>query len=145
MDGISEGTQTEETVGESRSTALPSCLNVVPEMTSAELTPLDMTSVELAPLQSCNITTVEVRKDNTNVSMDDTLTNTAYPVYVKSLSEAEDVLHRFENETKNRYSVWRCPKDFGNSRKQCTIICLIPLVFYAAACQHKNVVLDAVA
>ena len=89
-------------------------------VTSAELTPLDMISAELAPLQPVklhNVTTVEVSKDSTSVDMDGTLTNAAYPVYARSLAEAEEVLHRFENDTKNRYSVWRCPKDFGSSRK----------------------------
>ena len=118
----SEQTGTQEIVDESCLTEPPSCPNPVPEMTSAELPPLDMSVAELAPLQAvklCNVTTVEVSKNSTNVNKDETLINATYPVYVKSLSEADDVLHRFENDTKTRYSVWRCPKDFGNSRKQC--------------------------
>ena len=121
----SEQTGAQEIVDESCLTEPPSCPNPVPEMTSAELTPLDMSSAgpaELAPLQAIklhNVTTVEVSKNSTNVNKDETLINATYPVYVKSLSEAEDALHRFENDTKTRYSVWRCPKDFGNSRKQC--------------------------
>ena len=119
----SEQTGTQEIVDESCLTEPPSCPNPVPEMTSAELTPLDMSVAELAQkwqaVKLCNVTTVEVSKNSTNVNKDETLINATYPVYVKLLSEAEDVLHRFENDTKTRYSVWRCPKDFGNSRKQC--------------------------
>ena len=83
---------------------------LVPEMISAQLAPLELS-------RSHTVTTVEVTKDSTNVDKDETLSNSAYPVYVKSLHEAEEVLHRFENDTKTRFSVWRCPKDFGNSRK----------------------------
>lgn len=38
-----------------------------------------------------------------------------YPKYVKSLQEADEVMHRFENNTKSRFCVWRSPKDFGHS------------------------------
>ncbi|XP_028409957.1 uncharacterized protein LOC114532613 [Dendronephthya gigantea] len=78
-------------------------------MKSAELPPLP-------PAKLHSVTTIEVSKDSTNVDMDGTLTNTTYPVYARSLAEAEEALHRFENDTKNRYSVWRCPKDFGSSQ-----------------------------
>ena len=110
----------------------PTVIGAVAELTSAELTPLDMSSIILGP-RSHNVTTVEVSKVSTNVNMEKTLTDTSYPVYVKTLIEAEDVLHRFEGNTKNRYSVWRCPKDFGNSRKQCMLgiyhyTCLICLI-----------------
>jgi hypothetical protein len=38
-----------------------------------------------------------------------------YPKYVKTLQEADEVMHRFENNTKSRFCVWRSPKDFGHS------------------------------
>lgn len=41
--------------------------------------------------------------------------NTLYPAYVRTLQEADEVLHRFENNTKSRFCVWRSPKDFGHS------------------------------
>ena len=117
-----EVTRTEDNIKESSATKKSldeTNPPVATEMNSAELTPLGMTSVELAPLQAVhNIITTEDSKESSNIDMDKTLTAAAYPVYVNLLSEAEDVLHRFENDTKNRYSVWRCPKDFGNSSKQ---------------------------
>ena len=102
----------------------PTVIGAVAELTSAELTPLDMSSMILGP-RSHNAATV-VSTVSTNVNMDKTLTDTSYPVYVKTLTEAENVLHRFEGNTKNRYSVWRCPKDFGNSRKQCMLGIYLP-------------------
>ena len=117
-----EVTRTEDNIKESSATknSLDEANPLVAtEMNSAKLTPLGMTSVELGPLQAVhNITITEDSKESSNIDMDETSTAAAYPVYVSLLSEAEDVLHRFENDTKNRYSVWRCPKDFGNSSKQ---------------------------
>ena len=66
----------------------PTVIGAVAELTSAELTPLDMSSIILGP-RSHNVTTVEVSKVSTNVNMEKTLTDTSYPVYVKTLTEAE--------------------------------------------------------
>lgn len=66
---------------------------------------------------SSDLTCLEVSKNSTNVSMAEALSNVVYPTYVNSLQEAEEVLHRFENNTKTRFCVWRCPKDFGASSK----------------------------
>ena len=124
---MSENIKAQENIDEACLTGPPSnvssptVVGAVAELTSAELTPLDMSSIILGPRSHNNVATVEVSKVSTNVKMDKTLTDTSYPVYVKTLTEAEDVLHRFEGNTKNRYSVWRCPKDFGNSRKQCIL------------------------
>lgn len=41
--------------------------------------------------------------------------STLYPNYVRTLQEAEEVLNRFENNTKSRFCVWRSPKDFGKA------------------------------
>lgn len=41
--------------------------------------------------------------------------STLYPTYVRTLQEAEEVLNRFENNTKSRFCVWRSPKDFGKA------------------------------
>lgn len=38
-----------------------------------------------------------------------------YPKYVKTLQEADEVMNRFETNTKSRFCVWRSPKDFGHS------------------------------
>ena len=38
-----------------------------------------------------------------------------YPKYVKTVQEAEEVMHRFENNTRSRFCTWRSPKDFGHS------------------------------
>ena len=73
---------------------------------------------------SSDVTRVEVSENATNVSMAEASGNVVYPVYVNSLQEAEEVLHRFENNTKTRFCVWRCPKDFGASSK-----CSAPNVF----------------
>lgn len=43
------------------------------------------------------------------------VTSTLYPAFVRTLQEADEVLHRFENNTKSRFCVWRSPKDFGHS------------------------------
>ena len=43
------------------------------------------------------------------------ITSGLYPKYVKTLQEADEVMHRFENNTKSRFCVWRSPKDFGHS------------------------------
>ena len=66
---------------------------------------------------SSDVTCVEVSENATNVSMAEASGNVVYPIYVNSLQEAEEVLHRFENNTKTRFCVWRCPKDFGASSK----------------------------
>ena len=145
MDGMSEGNSAEDTgthepVEKSSLTEPPSCPNLAPNVTPAEPTPLHTTPVEPAPLRSVkhhNSTTVKVGKYSTNVEVDEKSANTAYPVYVKSLLEAEDVLHRFENETKHRFTVWRCPRDFGNSRKQCMVYS--PLLFgLLCSCRAKH-------
>jgi hypothetical protein len=131
MDKMSEeDTDTQKLVEKSSLAEPPSCPNDAPDTTS-DPPPQGVTSAEVVPLQSDkpqNITTVKVGKCSSNVEINETSKTTAYPVYVKSLVEAEDVLHRFEKETKHRYTVWRCPRDFGNSRKQCMVVHLPPLV-----------------
>lgn len=82
-----------------------------------ELLPLDLSSTELSLLDMTkqdNATANEVYQHE----LGEKLTHGQYPVYVTSLSEAEDVLNRFQNDTKNRYSMWKGPKDFGASCKQ---------------------------
>lgn len=66
---------------------------------------------------SSGLTRVEVTENSTSIAVDESSTNSAYPFYVKTLQEAEEVLHHFENNTQTRFCVWRCPKDFGASSK----------------------------
>jgi hypothetical protein len=50
-----------------------------------------------------------------NVHKPTAIASGLYPKYVKTLQEADEVMHRFENNTKSRFCVWRSPKDFGHS------------------------------